>query len=265
MFSFRNKAGQAKRQSNAAPETEFKWRRSYNWLLFFMPFIGAGVYLSYQDTLMPIRTIQLSGTFQYIDQQEVEATVRQFIGEGFFSLDIKRVQKALSDKPWTESVSIRRMWPDRLKIVIVEKRPVARWDNNHLLSDKAIVYHAKTKPFADLPLVYTAGGNAGQMLHLYYRLESQFAGLNETLVAVHKDSRGAIDMQLANGLRIKVGRSDIERKMARLVVIYPQQIQPRQAEIEQLDLRYSNGFAVAWKKEALQSRDEASLWRNSNV
>lgn len=265
MFSFRNKAAQAKRKSSAAPKSEFKWHRSYNWLLIILPLIGGGVYLSYQDTLMPIRTIQLSGTFQNIDQQEIESTVQQFIGEGFFSLDINRVQKILSEKPWTESISIRRMWPDRLKIVIVEKTPVARWDKNHLLSDKAVVYHAKTGAFADLPLVHTAGNDTGQMLHLYYRLENQFAGLNETLVAVRKDSRGALDMQLDNGLKIKVGRSDIERKMARFVVIYRQQIQPRQAEIQQLDLRYSNGFAVAWKKEALQSRDEASLWRNNNV
>jgi cell division protein FtsQ len=265
MFSFRNKAAQARRKAANATRLELRWHRSYNWLLLLMPFIGGAVYLSYQDTLLPIKTIQLSGTFQYIDQQEVESTVRQFIGEGFFSLDIKRVQKTLGDKPWTESISIRRVWPDRLNIVIVEKRPVARWDKKHLLSDKAVVYRAKTNAFADLPLVYTADTNPGQMLHLYYRLASQFATLNESVVAVRKDSRGALDMQLENGLTIKVGRSDIERKIARFVMIYQQQIQPRLEQIQQLDLRYSNGFAVAWKKEVLQSRDQASLWRNNNV
>jgi cell division protein FtsQ len=265
MFSFRNKAAQARRKAANATRLELKWHRSYNWLLLLMPFIGGAVYLSYQDTLLPIKTIQLSGTFQYIDQQEVESTVRQFIGEGFFSLDIKRVQKTLGDKPWTESISIRRVWPDRLNIVIVEKRPVARWDKKHLLSDKAVVYRAKTNAFADLPLVYTADTNPGQMLHLYYRLASQFAVLNESVVAVRKDSRGALDMQLENGLTIKVGRSDIDRKIARFVTIYQQQIQPRLEQIQQLDLRYSNGFAVAWKKEVLQSRDQASLWRNNNV
>lgn len=265
MFSFHNKAAQAQRKLTTVNTPEFKWHRSYNWLLLLVPFIGGGAYLSTQETLLPIKTIQLSGTFQYIDQQEVEATVQQFIGEGFFSLDIKRVQKSLSDKAWTESISIRRVWPDRLKIEIVEKRPVARWDKNHLLSDKAVVYQAKTRAFVDLPLVHTAAGNPGQMLHLYYRLASQFAELNEIVVSINKDGRGALDMQLANGLKIKLGRSDIDRKIARFVNIYRQQIQPRQAEIQQLDLRYSNGFAVAWKKEVLQNRDEASLWSNDNV
>ncbi len=265
MFRLWNEAVQAKRQSVSAARSEFKWRRSYSWLLVLMPFIGTAVYLSYQDTLLPIRTIQLSGTFRYIDQQEVESTVQHTIGQGFFSLDINQVQQALGDKPWVESISIRRIWPDRLDIAIVEKRPAARWDDNHLLSDQAVVYRARTKAFAELPLVHTAGNNPRQMLDLYYRLAGRFAGLNETLVAVRKDSRGALEMQLANGLKIKVGRSDIERKIARFVVIYRAQILPRQEDIQALDLRYSNGFAVAWKKEVLQSRDEESLWRNNNV
>ena len=265
MFKLLGEAAQAKRQSVATSRSEFKWHRSYSWLLLILPVIGTAVYLSYQDTLFPIRTIQLSGTFRHINQQEVESAVQHAIGEGFFSLNINRVQQTLSDKPWVESISIRRIWPDHLKIAIVEKRPVARWDDNHLLSDKAVVYRASTRAFAELPLVHTAGSNPRQMLHLYYRLSGQFARLNETVVAVSKDSRGALDMQLGNGLKIKVGRSEIERKIDRFVVIYDQQILPRQEDIQTLDLRYSNGFAVAWKKEVLQRQDEASLWRDNNV
>ena len=47
--------------------------------------------------------------------------------------------------------------------------------------------------------------------------------------------------------------------------IYDSQILPRRDQIQRLDLRYSNGFAVAWKKEALQRQDKASIWSNSNV
>jgi len=76
MFSFRNKSAQAKRKSRAANRTEFRWHGAYSWLLLLMPFIGAGVYLSYQDTMLPIKTIQLSGAFQYIDQREIESSVQ---------------------------------------------------------------------------------------------------------------------------------------------------------------------------------------------
>ncbi|MCH8177355.1 MAG: cell division protein FtsQ/DivIB [Proteobacteria bacterium] len=100
---------------------------------------------------------------------------------------------------------------------------------------------------------------------LYELPAIRFDALNEKLVSVAMDSRGALDIELASGLKIKVGRDDIEYKVERLATIYQQQIQPRRDEIERLDLRYSNGFAVAWKKEVLRDRSEASLWRNTNV
>jgi cell division protein FtsQ len=264
MFSFRNKAAQARKKAKAN-RPELVWRSSYSWLLMLLPLLGGIGYLSYRDTLLPIRTIQLSGSFQNIDQQAVKLSLQQFIGEGFFSLDINRVQKTLSDQPWTESVSIRRVWPDRLKIVVIENNPVARWDSDHLISDKAVVFAAATGAFTHLPVVNSASDRPGQILGLFYRLETEFERLNEQLAVVQKDRRGALDIQLESGLTIKFGRMDIGRKLTRFVAIYKQHIYPRRDEIQALDLRYSNGFAVAWKKEVLQSRDEASRWGNNNV
>lgn len=264
MLSFWNKSTQA-RKNAAANRPELKWRSGYSWVLMLLPLLGGIGYLSNQETLLPIKTIQLLGSFQNIDQAEVEASLRQFIGEGFFSLDINRVQKTVIDKPWVETVSIRRIWPDRLKIIIIENKPVARWDRDHLISNKAIVFHAETRNFARLPVVNSASDSAGQILELFYRFETRFEALHEKLAVLRKDSRGALEIELENGLKIKFGREDIERKIARFVAIYPQYIYPRRDQIQQLDLRYSNGFAVAWKLEALQSRDEALLWGDNNV
>ncbi|MFV2032690.1 MAG: cell division protein FtsQ/DivIB [Gammaproteobacteria bacterium] len=264
MIKFRKPDAQAKRYSTGQ-SAEFQWRRSYNWILLLVPLLVTWVYLSQQDTLFPIRTIQLSGTFQYIDQKEVEATLQEYIGEGFFSLDIYQVQKKLADKSWADSVSIRRIWPDRLNIRIVEKKPVARWDNEQLISDRAVVYRASTDAFKQLPLVYSVNSRPDEILYRYYRLATRFETLDEKVVSVKMDSRGALDIELASGLKIKVGRDDIERKVERLLTIYLSQIQPRRNEIELLDLRYSNGFAVAWKKDALRGRSEASIWGNTNV
>ena len=149
--------------------------------------------------------------------------------------------------------------------MIKEKKPVARWDDEHLLSDSAKVYLADTGSFSYLPIVYAANHQPVWVLQQFYRLEARFNSVDERLVALHVDSRGALDVELINGLQIKLGRGNIEHKIERLVSIYQQQILPRREQIQRLDLRYSNGFAVAWKKEALQASDKASIWSNSNV
>ena len=265
MFRFRKQGKQAKRKSKAAPPRSFKWRKSYNWLFLLPPLALAGYFLNRVDQILPIRTIQLAGSFENLDQHEVESTLAGYIGQGFFSLDIREMQRKLNASPWTESVSIRRIWPDKLRVTITEKKPVARWDGDHLLSESARVYPADTAAFGHLPLVNAEGHEPAWALEQFYRLQARFEGVDERLVALRVDTRGAVEVELINGLQIKLGRSDIERKMNRLASIYTEQILPRREQILRLDLRYSNGFAVAWKQEVLRERSEASIWSNSNV
>ena len=265
MFRSRKQSKQAKRQLPTTQSRSFQWRKSYNWIFLLLPLSLAGVYLDQAEQLLPIRKIQLSGTFENLDKQEVKTMLNQYIGQGFFSLDIYQLQQTLYARAWTDSVSVRRVWPDELRVMIKEKKPVARWDDQHLLSDSAKVYLADTGPFQQLPVVHAVNHQPARVLAQFYRLEARFNSVDERLLALDVDSRGALDVELINGLQIKIGRGNIDHKIDRLVSIYQQQILPRREQIQRLDLRYSNGFAVAWKKEVLQGSDKASIWSNSNV
>lgn len=265
MFRFGKTGAQAKRKAAAAAPRGLRWRRQYNWLFLLPPLLLAGYAVYRVDQLLPIRSIELAGSFKYLDQREVEQSLRTYIGQGFFSLDIGALRQDLNARPWAESVSIRRIWPDKLRVTISEKQPVARWDQQHLLSASARVYPADAGQFAHLPLVHAEGHGPDWALQMFYRLQDRFDSVDERLLAMRIDNRGAVDVELINGLQIKLGRAQIQRKIDRLASIYSSQILPRREQIERLDLRYSNGFAVAWKKEVLRERDQASIWSNSNV
>ena len=266
MFKFRKQEGsQAKRNLKAKQQRTFKWHKSYNWGFLLAPLILGFVYLAQTDQVLPIRSIQLTGTFENLDQREVESALERYIGQGFFSLDIHQLQQTLKAKSWTDSVSVRRIWPDKLRVTITEKKPIARWDDDQLLSESARVFAAQSADFAHLPLVHADNHQPDWVLRQFNKLQAQFNRIDERVVSFQVDSRGALDVTLINGLQIKFGRDQIDHKIDRLVNIYQQQILPRREKIERIDLRYSNGFAVAWKKEALQGSDKASIWSNSNV
>jgi cell division protein FtsQ len=266
MFKFRKQEGaQAKRKLKKKRASSFQWRKSYNWGFLLAPLLVGIAYLAQSDQMLPIRSIQLAGSFENLDQREVESTLKVYIGQGFFSLDIHQLQQTLKARPWTDSVSVRRIWPDKLRVTITEKKPVARWDDDHLLSDSARIFAARSADFAYLPRVHADNHSSEWVLGQYRKLQAQFNRVDERVVSLRVDSRGALDVDLINGLRIKLGRDAIDRKVDRLVSIYQQQILPRREQIERIDLRYSNGFAVAWKKEVLQGSDKASIWSNSNV
>lgn len=266
MFKWRNKGNpQARRNVVARPSQSLHWRKSWNWGFLLLPLMLAGLYLGQAQQILPIRSIQLMGDFKHLDRRELEGDLQMYIGQGFFSLDIHRLRQSLREKSWSESVSVRRIWPDRIRVEIHEKKPVARWDENHLLSDSARIYLADSGAFAHLPLVHADNHQPAWVLDQFHRLQARFEAVDERLVSLRVDSRGAFEVELINGLQIKFGRDDIDRKIDRLANIYLQQILPRREQIDRLDLRYSNGFAVAWKKETLQANDKASIWSNSNV
>jgi len=265
MFKFRKQTSSQAKRNLAKKPASLRWHKSYNWGFLMMPLLLAGIYLSQSHQILPIRNIQLQGSFENLDQREIELALQGYIGQGFFSLDIHQLQQALKSRSWTESVSVRRIWPDSLRVVVRERKPVARWDAEHLLSDSASIYLADSADYSHLPLVHADNHPPTSVLRQFYYLQTRFEAVDERLVTLHVDSRGAVDIELINGLQIKLGRVDIDHKIDRLVNIYLQQILPRREQIERLDLRYSNGFAVAWKKEALQGSDKASIWSNSNV
>ena len=107
MFKLGKKATQAKRKSPATQVKPPRWRKSYNWLLLALPLLAVSLYLLRMEQLLPIRTIQLSGSFEHLDQAEVETALQPYLGQGFFSLDIHQLQS------WQERVmkANRRLEP----------------------------------------------------------------------------------------------------------------------------------------------------------
>ncbi len=179
-------------------------------------------------------------------------------------MPIHQLKYRLLQLPWVEQASVQRIWPDRLRVSIIEKTPLARWDESHLLSSHGKVFPADAEAFNHLPLIFASSHSPDWAMQQFSELSLAFQQVDEQLVALRIDNRAAFELQLQGGLVIKLGRDQIKKKVDRLLSIYRQEILPRRANITQLDLRYSNGFSVTWKP-GLESQDKASIWSENNV
>ena len=61
------------------------------------------------------------------------------------------------------------------------------------------------------------------------------------------DPRGAWRMVLSNGIEIRLGRREIDARATLFVDVAADLISSREAEIDFVDMRYSNGFTIGWK------------------
>jgi cell division protein FtsQ len=67
------------------------------------------------------------------------------------------------------------------------------------------------------------------------------------VAALRLDERGAWEMDLDNGVVVRLGRRDVEERFDRFIRTAAQVIAHRLTDINYVDMRYSNGFAIGWR------------------
>lgn len=196
----------------------------------------------------PLRRVEIEGDFHYLDKAQLQTTLAPLLENGFFKINVAEVQSQAEALPWVNRASVRRVWPDRLQIHIVEQQPFALWGEQALLNPLGEVFRPATQP-ADMTLPHLSGppGHAAPVLANYQLMNDMLKGLGLTLEELHQDTRRAWRLLLSNGMSVELGRTDPVQRLARFISVYPAILATTtKAVIEQVDLRYSNGFAVRW-------------------
>ncbi len=150
--------------------------------------------------------------------------------------------------PWIKHASIRKQWPDTLKIRLTEYVPVARWNDLWHLD-------AQAKPFSvpaeragsqKLPLLYGPKGSEQDLLSGYHTMHRLLAANGLMLKMVAMSARHSWQLALDNGVRLELGRNDHITRLQRFIVLYPILQQQSGLQVSYVDLRYDTGLAVGW-------------------
>tara|TARA_X000001036_G_scaffold111037_1_gene103992 strand:+ start:28 stop:687 length:660 start_codon:yes stop_codon:yes gene_type:complete len=93
--------------------------------------------------------------------------------ENLFFLNIKDIEENLKSETFIESFSIKKIYPNTLKLIIVEKKPIAILNNKKkkfYISDKGhLISFINIKRYNDLPTVF---GNGRNFYSLYQDLQN---------------------------------------------------------------------------------------------
>lgn len=242
-----------------------EWRKPGIFILAAVLVVVMSTLLFPKKEILPIEKIRISGDFTHLDTGRLEEQLKLYLGRGFFSVDIQEIQQVLDQQPWIKSVSVRRLWPDQLKVSIVERQAVARWDDTHLLSKNAKVFKAKSDAFQQLPLIHGYMGQSDELLTRFNDLQYRFNKYDLKISELREDNKGALNLILENNLAISLGSVRNDHKIDSFLAVYKQQIKPRMEHIRHIDFRYSNGFAIAWKKDYLKNVGKLDSRGDMNV
>ncbi len=197
----------------------------------------------------PVRAVLVAGEFHQLSRVALErAVAAEVVGVGFLAADVEAVRRAALALPWVREVSVRRVWPDRLQIAVVERGAVALWNGVSLLEEDGALFTPNAVDGVGA-LVTLAGpeGRHGEVLDRLRELEAAIAGSALAPIArVELEARGTWRVALADGAEVVLGHEQGARELARFARAATALTEAYPAGFARADLRYSNGFAVRW-------------------
>lgn len=217
-------------------------------LLLFTAFLTTIFFLVTKfKTYFPIKAVKVFGV-HHVDQSAMQHALTPLVNKGFFAIDVEIIKDRLLQSPWVSKAIVQRVWPDQVLVTVVEKTPVAKWNNASLLSSSGEIFNPDVKSYpSGLPSLTGPEGQQLLVLKHYKKLNSVLASLHFKITRLELTPDSSWSLVLDNGMKMNVGHKDILTRMSHFVKVYPKIIGDRIADVDYIDLRYSNGLAVRWK------------------
>jgi cell division protein FtsQ len=198
---------------------------------------------------LPVRQLDIEGRFQRVTKLEILAAAQPALRESFLTLDLEDIRHRVAAIDWVDTVRLRRVWPDTLKISYEEHRAAASWGDDGLLNTRGELFASDVRrEYPELPRLAGPDGSHRRVAATYLAVRDRLTRANLILESIEMDARGAFSIGLAGGISVRIGRDDVDGRIDRFFAAAMPTLAGDLDRIEYIDLRYANGFAVGWRE-----------------
>ncbi len=179
-------------------------------------------------------------------ESEVRATLGVSEGAFLFDLDTRSAQARIESLSWVDHAVVRRLWPDRVIVQIVERRPYALWQNKgHIkVVDRAgrPIDAADYTRFYDLPLF--VGKDANKTAFKFYTHLQSFPEISGRTDAIIRVNANQWDLKMdAGAVWVKIPDGEITQTLAKLNALQ-KNYKILDREISKIDLRIKSRISL---------------------
>ena len=218
-------------------------------LLFLLAAAGVGFVYSgmVAKDRWPIRWLDVDGAFERVNAEQVRAGLAPLVKGSFFTVDTAGMHAVVSKIPWVEQVSVQKVWPDTVKVVIQEHAPVVHWVDGYLLDGDGNPFQVSgADEIQGLPWLESPAGQMELVFENWQKFDDGLAAIGQQIERLTLDPRGSWSARLSGGTEVRFGKGDIFKNLDRLVSAWAGLMHGRAIPPVSVDLRYTNGFAVLW-------------------
>lgn len=219
------------------------------WMGGLLPAVKGNISQFTQNRLMTmgfvVKDIDVVGEGR-IRERDVRTALGIYEGQYFFAPDLDEAQTRVKDLNWVDNVVVRRLWPNRIVVEIIERDVFAIWQNDgkfQLIDPKgAVIENVAAQDYAGLPHfigtdISEDGPAVLSAISAYPDLAQRFT----TLRRVGDRRWDMIDMD--TGLTVKLPSGEIKPSLKRLMD-YQRQTQWLDRKIDIIDMRVAGRISV---------------------
>lgn len=160
------------------------------------------------------------------------------------NFDADAARAAIEALPAVLTATVRKDYPNRLNIAVVERVPVARWRVDgvtYLIDQSGAKISANGDASPGLPLI--VGEDAGDDAMVMIRAMNQYPALKSGLAALSRIADRRWDMIFRSGLRVQLPEQGVAQALAQLTTL-EQHFQVLERDVTVIDLRVQGVVAV---------------------
>lgn len=210
---------------------------------------GAWQFAYWEPRLLPIRVIEVQGELHHHSSQMLQQRIGEHLKGGILTANLTNLREAAGEIPWVGGASIRRVWPDRLQVRVEEHKPIARWNDKELVTAEGLVFHPRGGAVpAGLPTLEGDNRRAPEVVARYLKWRDDLMLAGHLIQVLGVDPRGSWTLELVSGVHLELGTEHVEPRLRRFLANAAQLEAAGEPRV--VDLRYSNGFSVTWRRGA---------------
>lgn len=185
----------------------------------------------------------------------LDAVVSEFPEQdAFFTMPLPKLLDAVMAEKWVSEANIRRDWQRGIVVEALRREPVARFGSERLIDAGGVVFRPvneqvmfQSQTVQNLALLQGEPEQAKLIMQQMLQINRWFAPLGLQVDDLILTPRMTWLVRFDNGLRVMVDNQQTNQKLMNLSQILQAQLNDRIDDMASVDLRYQNGFAIAWK------------------
>lgn len=209
---------------------------------------------SIASTGLAVERINLSGR-QRTGMAEVKSVLGVELGESIFKVDLDELRERLESIPTVKKAAASRHFPNRIDVYLVEREPVAVWQNKGelMLIDElgAVMSDLNLHQYNNLPLL--VGKAAPQHVAEALKLLADSPELASEVQSMTRVSDRRWNVRFKQGVTVKLPERDYQQAWEKLASMHAEQ-QLLLRHIEAIDMRNAERMYISVAPEKKQPR-----------